>query len=92
MASFRSSTRRWLPRNPAKSLERHLPDGQEIAFLSVDVEGHDFAVLASNDGTIPKLIVVEEEQVKLTRLNDHSNDKESWLWDVCSECHCSRQD
>jgi FkbM family methyltransferase len=30
-------------------LERHLPAAQQIDFLSIDVEGLDFAVLASND-------------------------------------------
>jgi hypothetical protein len=49
MASFDLQPDDGWPRNLAKSLERHLPDGQEIAFLSVDVEGHDVAVLASND-------------------------------------------
>lgn len=44
-------------------LERHLPTGQSIDFLNVDVEGHDFEVLESNDWQRfrPKLIVVEDE-------------------------------
>jgi hypothetical protein len=49
----------------ATVLERHLPNGQEIDFMTVDVEGHDFEVLESNDWTRfrPKLIVVEDEEV-----------------------------
>ena len=47
----------------ADILERHLPKGQSIDFLNVDVEGHDFEVLESNDWQRfrPKLIVVEDE-------------------------------
>ena len=49
----------------ATVLERHLPDGQVIDFMTVDVEGHDFEVLESNDWTRfrPKFIVVEDEEV-----------------------------
>ena len=47
----------------ADVLERHLPDGQAIDFMSVDVEGHDFEVLESNDWTRfrPRIVVVEDE-------------------------------
>lgn len=46
-------------------LEKHLPEGQAIEFMNVDVEGHDFEVLESNDWDRfrPKFIVVEDEQV-----------------------------
>ena len=47
----------------AELLERHLPNGQTIDFMNVDVEGHDFEVLESNDWTRfrPRIIVVEDE-------------------------------
>lgn len=43
-------------------LNRHLPDGQHIDFLSVDVEGLDLEVLRSNDWARfrPTAVVVEE--------------------------------
>lgn len=42
-------------------LEEHLPKGQEIDFLSVDVEGLDFEVLKSNNWNkySPKVVLVE---------------------------------
>jgi FkbM family methyltransferase len=47
----------------ADVLERHLPNGQAIDFMSVDVEGHDFEVLESNDWERfrPRIVVVEDE-------------------------------
>ncbi|HKS09959.1 MAG TPA: FkbM family methyltransferase [Pyrinomonadaceae bacterium] len=47
----------------AEVLERHLPQGQAIDFMNVDVEGHDLEVLESNDWKRfrPKVIVVEDE-------------------------------
>ncbi|MFN2532384.1 MAG: FkbM family methyltransferase [Pyrinomonadaceae bacterium] len=44
-------------------LDRYLLPGQSIEFMNVDVEGHDFEVLASNDWSRfrPKIIVVEDE-------------------------------
>jgi FkbM family methyltransferase len=47
----------------ADVLERHLPDGQTIDFMNVDVEGHDFEVLESNDWKRfrPRIVVVEDE-------------------------------
>ena len=47
----------------AEVLERHLPPGQTIDFMNVDVEGHDLEVLESNDWQRfrPKVIVVEDE-------------------------------
>ncbi len=42
-------------------LKKHLPANQEIDFLSIDVEGLDFAVLQSNDWQLfrPKCVLVE---------------------------------
>ena len=47
----------------AEILERHLPPGQAIDFMNVDVEGHDFEVLESNDWKRfrPRIVVVEDE-------------------------------
>jgi FkbM family methyltransferase len=49
----------------AQVLETHVPTGQAIDFMNVDVEGHDFEVLESNDWKRfrPRFIVVEDEQV-----------------------------
>lgn len=49
----------------AHILERHLPQGQAIDFMNVDVEGHDLEVLESNDWQRfrPKVIVVEDEEL-----------------------------
>lgn len=43
-------------------LERHLPAGQRIDFLTVDAEGHDLEVLRSSDWDRfrPELVVVEQ--------------------------------
>ncbi|MDT7602101.1 MAG: hypothetical protein QOF61_98, partial [Acidobacteriota bacterium] len=48
----------------AELLERHLPAGQLIDFLNVDVEGHDLDVLESNDWRRfrPRFVVAEEAQ------------------------------
>jgi FkbM family methyltransferase len=53
-------------------LERHLPPGQVIDFLSVDVEGKDEEVLASNDWTHyrPRFILAETLRTDLLRLPD----------------------
>ena len=47
-------------------LARHLAAGQVIDFMSVDVEGHDAEVLASNDwGRFrPRFVVVEDKEVE----------------------------
>jgi hypothetical protein len=63
----------------AEILERHVPPGQTIDFMNVDVEGHDFEVLESNDWNRfrPQIIIVEDEgldpgESKIVRmLNDH---------------------
>jgi FkbM family methyltransferase len=46
-------------------LDRYLPEGKAIDFMSVDVEGHDLWVLESNDWDRfrPKIVVVEDEQL-----------------------------
>lgn len=48
-------------------LERHLPPGQAIDFLSVDVEGLDLTVLRSNDWARfrPECVVVELDGLRL---------------------------
>lgn len=48
-------------------LDRHLPAGQEISFLDVDVEGHDLEVLRSNDWDRyrPVLVVVESHRATI---------------------------
>jgi FkbM family methyltransferase len=46
----------------ADVLERHLPKGQAIDFMNVDVEGHDLEALQSNDWQRfrPRFLVVED--------------------------------
>lgn len=53
-------------------LQRHLPPSQKIDFLSVDVEGKDEEVLASNDWTRyrPRFILAETLRTDLLRLPD----------------------
>ena len=50
-------------------LERHLPAGQSIDFMSVDVEGHDLQALESNDWERfrPRFVVVEDKEVEAER-------------------------
>ncbi|MEP6911398.1 MAG: FkbM family methyltransferase [bacterium] len=50
-------------------LESHLPRGQHIDFMSVDVEGHDLSVLESNDWSRfrPKFLVVEDAQTDVNK-------------------------
>lgn len=54
----------------AQLLESHLPAGQAIGFMSVDVEGHDLAVLQSNDWQRfrPGVILVETMSADLAAL------------------------
>jgi FkbM family methyltransferase len=49
--------------------ERHLPAGQQIDFMSVDVEGHDLKALESNDWERfrPRFVVVEDKEVEAER-------------------------
>ena len=46
----------------AAVFDEHVPAGQTIDFLTVDVEGHDLEVLASNDWSRyrPRLVLVED--------------------------------
>jgi FkbM family methyltransferase len=44
-------------------LDAHLPSGQRIDFMSVDVEGHDLAVLTSNDWSKYRPLVVLAEDL-----------------------------
>ena len=52
----------------AEVLDRHLPKDQKIDFMNVDVEGHDYEVLESNDWQRfrPRVVVVEDEQLTPT--------------------------
>lgn len=53
-------------------LEEHVPQGQKIDFLTVDVEGLDIEVLESNDWERfrPAMIVAEDLDFDLQNLND----------------------
>ena len=63
-------------------LDEHLPPGQLIDFMSVDVEGHDLNVLMSNDWSRfrPRIVVVEDSEIDITRspivqfMKDHDYD------------------
>lgn len=48
-------------------LKKYLPSNQKIDFLSIDVEGLDFAVLRSNDWQLyrPKCVLVEAHRMSL---------------------------
>ena len=54
----------------SKILDTHLPSRQKINFLSVDVEGLDLTVLASNDWTKyrPKVVLAEVLDSSLNNL------------------------
>ncbi len=54
----------------SKILDKYLPQGQEITFLSIDVEGLDHQVLLSNDWSKykPRVILVEELSMSLEDL------------------------
>ena len=56
-------------------LEKHLPHGQEIDFMSIDVEGLDLQVLKSNNWKRfrPKFVLVE---ILGSSINDIANSKE----------------
>jgi hypothetical protein len=53
----------------AEVLERHLPAGQTIDFMSVDVEGNDLAALQSNDWDRyrPRVVVVEDVEADVAK-------------------------
>lgn len=54
-------------------LTKHLPKGQPIDFMSIDVEGLDYDVLLSNDWNRfrPKIILVEIPNKSLAELFNH---------------------
>ena len=54
----------------SKILDKYLPSGEEINFLSVDVEGLDLTVLASNDWSKyrPKVVLAEVLGSSLNKL------------------------
>jgi FkbM family methyltransferase len=54
-------------------LERHLPPGQAIDFLSVDVEGYDLQVLRSSDWARfrPGVVLVEALDLRLEQAAQH---------------------
>lgn len=57
----------------AEILDQHLPPGQSIDFLNIDVEGLDYEVLVSNNWSKyrPNIILIEElERITLDRLNE----------------------
>jgi hypothetical protein len=58
----------------ADVLDRYLPDGQEIDFMTVDVEGWDLKVLKSNDWSKyqPKVVLVEIENTDLSDLENNT--------------------
>jgi FkbM family methyltransferase len=53
-------------------LSKHLPRGQQIDFLSIDVEGLDMAVLQSNDWKLfrPQCVLVEALGIPLENVKD----------------------
>jgi FkbM family methyltransferase len=55
-------------------LDLHLPENQDIDFMSIDVEGLDYQVLLSNDWLRfkPKIVLVEELQISLQSLPNRS--------------------
>ncbi len=62
LRGYRITRRRSIQVRPLRDiLDEHLPPGQPITFLTVDVEGHDLQVLESNDwGTFrPEAVVIE---------------------------------
>ena len=78
IAASRADSTRWqlLDKRPIKTqtladvLDCHLPSGQEIDFLSIDVEGIDYQVLLSNNWQKyrPKIVLVEELKTSLSDL------------------------
>lgn len=70
-------------------LDKYLPAGQEIDFLSVDVEGMDFRVILSNDWDKyrPKVVVVEllGETIKDIYNNEITQFLEKLGYEVCAK-------
>tara|TARA_B100000508_G_scaffold72156_1_gene56212 strand:- start:603 stop:1301 length:699 start_codon:yes stop_codon:yes gene_type:complete len=66
---------RAVPVSPLRDiLELHLPTGQEIDLMNIDVEGLDLEVLKSNDWQkfAPKVLIVEAHDFTLENMNTHS--------------------
>ena len=57
----------------AQILDRNLPEGQVIDFMSIDVEGFDLQVLRSNDWSRyrPEFVLVEALDFNLERASQH---------------------
>lgn len=51
-------------------LAKYLPKGQEIDFMTIDVEGNDMLVLSSNDWDVyrPKYLLVEELEANISKI------------------------
>ena len=56
----------------ADLLNTHLPKGRKIDFLSIDVEGKDYDVLASNDWELyrPRVVLVETLRTGMLNLDE----------------------
>jgi FkbM family methyltransferase len=56
----------------AEILDKHLPTGQSITFFDIDVEGHDYMVIQSNnwDKYRPRFIMIENT-INLENLQDN---------------------
>jgi hypothetical protein len=67
-------------------LERHVPEGQVIDFMNVDVEGHDLQVLESNDWNRfrPRFIVVEDAQTDAAK-SEIVNAMKRYGYEVCAQ-------
>ncbi len=72
-------------------LDQHLPPGQAIDFLSVDVEGLDYEVLQSNDWTRyrPNVVLIEDLAI-ITLADLHASPltqlMKSYGYTPCSQC------
>lgn len=53
-------------------LDEHVPNGTNIDFMSIDVEGHDFQVLQSNNWTRyrPNYLIIENHKFTFKSLED----------------------
>lgn len=67
-------------------LARHLPEGREIDFMNVDVEGHDLQVLESNDWERfrPRLVVVEDAETDAGK-SEIVNSMKRHGYEVCAQ-------
>lgn len=65
--------RRITPQPLAAVLNKHLPKGQAIDFMNIDVEGQEIEVLKSNDWNTykPSVIAIEVLETPLARLGTH---------------------